>query len=194
MRLCSTKSKAVSVPCPSKANHARPPWSLRSGPLFRLIARTTVHRWRSKSADEDLLAQPARLVATRAPVRAVRRLRRITAPHPSGLIHSAHTLRQATSVVALTCRGLGAHAETAAAEHSGINVNDAPIELIALTDDEGRMSARRDGEPSFTGVEDVAEAIMSALARGVDLVVPADLFDEIRDSFPPDLPPYIKVR
>jgi hypothetical protein len=54
------------------------------------------------------------------------------------------------------------------------------------------MSARRDGEPEFTCVEDVADAIMAALARGVDLVVPRQLFDEIRDAFPPDLPPYIR--
>jgi hypothetical protein len=73
-------------------------------------------------------------------------------------------------------------------------VSDAPVELIAVVDDDGRMSARRDGEPSFTGVEDVADAIMSALSRGVDLVVPNVLFQENRDDFPPDLPPYIKVR
>ena len=40
----------------------------------------------------------------------------------------------------------------------------------------------------------MADAIMAALSRGVDLVVPAKLFAEIRDDFPPDLPPYIKIR
>jgi hypothetical protein len=34
---------------------------------------------------------------------------------------------------------------------------------------------------------------MVALSRGVDLVVPQDLLDEIRDALPPDLPPYIKI-
>ncbi len=73
-------------------------------------------------------------------------------------------------------------------------MSDAPVELLAVIDDDGRMSARRDGEPSFTGVEDVADAIMAALSRGVDLVVPSELFNENRDDFPPDLPPYIKIR
>ncbi len=74
-------------------------------------------------------------------------------------------------------------------------MSDAPVELIALDEPyEGVISARREGEPSFSHVQDVADAIMAALARGVDLVVPADLFNEIRDSFPPHLPPYIKVR
>jgi hypothetical protein len=56
------------------------------------------------------------------------------------------------------------------------------------------MSARRDGEPSFTGVQGMADAIMSALSRGVDLVVPSELFNQNRGDFPPDLPPYIKIR
>jgi hypothetical protein len=34
---------------------------------------------------------------------------------------------------------------------------------------------------------------MAALARGAYLVVPRDLYEEIRDSFPPHLPPYIKL-
>jgi hypothetical protein len=72
--------------------------------------------------------------------------------------------------------------------------SDAPVELIAVNDPfEGVISARREGEPGFSHVQDVADAIMAALSRGVDLVVPAALFDEIRDSFPPDLPGYIKV-
>lgn len=74
------------------------------------------------------------------------------------------------------------------------SVSDAPIELIALDEPyEGVISARRDGE-SFSHVQDVADAIMAALERGVDLVVPRDLFNQIRDDFPPELPPYIKVR
>jgi hypothetical protein len=66
--------------------------------------------------------------------------------------------------------------------------------LISLADEDGRMSARRDGEPAFTGVQDVGDAVMAAFAPGVDLVVPRRLSSEIRDSFPPELPPYIKVR
>jgi len=72
---------------------------------------------------------------------------------------------------------------------------DAPIELIALDEPyEGVISARRKGEPRVSHVQDVADAIMAALARGVDLVVPAALFEEIRDDFPPELPPYIRVQ
>jgi hypothetical protein len=79
--------------------------------------------------------------------------------------------------------------------HQVSGMNDAPIELIALDEPyEGVISARLAGEPSFSHVQDIGDAIMAALARGVDLVVPSDLFDEIRDDFPRDLPPYIKVR
>lgn len=76
----------------------------------------------------------------------------------------------------------------------GAVMSAAPVELIAMTDQDGRMSARREGEPSFVGVQGVADAIMAALSRGVDLVVPVELFNENRNDFPPDLPPYIKVR
>jgi hypothetical protein len=69
-----------------------------------------------------------------------------------------------------------------------------PLELVALDEPyEGVISARRQGEPSFSHVLDVADAIMAALDRGVDLVVPAALFSRIRSGFPPELPPYIKV-
>ena len=43
----------------------------------------------------------------------------------------------------------------------------SPIELIA-PDDYGGISARRDGEPSFTGVSGIGDAIMAAMTRGVD--------------------------
>ncbi|MCW2645362.1 MAG: hypothetical protein JWP07_1471 [Pseudonocardiales bacterium] len=75
------------------------------------------------------------------------------------------------------------------------DVNDAPIELLALDEPhEGAISARREGEPRVSRVQGVDDAIMAALSRGVDLVVPASMFAEIRDSFPPEPPPYIKVR
>jgi hypothetical protein len=74
-------------------------------------------------------------------------------------------------------------------------VSDAPVELMALDEPyEGVISARREGEPGFTHVQDVADAIMAALSRGVDVIVPVAMFERIRDDFPPDLPPYIKVR
>ncbi|WP_375504831.1 hypothetical protein [uncultured Jatrophihabitans sp.] len=74
-------------------------------------------------------------------------------------------------------------------------MSEAPIELVALDEPyEGVISAHRDGEPSFSHVQDVADTIMAALSRGVDLIVPAALFAEIQNSFPPELPPYIKVR
>lgn len=76
----------------------------------------------------------------------------------------------------------------------GLYVTGAPIELIQVVDDDGRMSARRAGEPSFTGVQGVGDAIMSALSRGVDLLVPRELFNENRGDFPLDLPAYIKIR
>mgnify|MGYP001081872111 CR=1 FL=1 len=71
-------------------------------------------------------------------------------------------------------------------------MNRHPIELIALdTPDDGTISGT-DGVNDFwfQGVDD---AIMSALAAGVDLVVPEAMFESIRDDFPPELPSYIKV-
>jgi hypothetical protein len=74
-------------------------------------------------------------------------------------------------------------------------MDDSPVELDTIdVPYEGVISARRDGEPDFLWVQGIGDAIMSALARGVDLVVPARIFAELRDDFPPDLPPYIKIR
>lgn len=71
----------------------------------------------------------------------------------------------------------------------------APIELVAVdVPFDGVMSARRDGEPDLRWVNGVGDAILAALTRGVDLIVPAALLDEIREDLPPDLPRYIKVR
>ena len=71
---------------------------------------------------------------------------------------------------------------------------DAPIELIALdTPYDGVIAAYRRGEASFLWVNGASDAIMAALSRGVDLVVPAEMLAKIREDFPPELPPYIKV-
>jgi hypothetical protein len=99
-----------------------------------------------------------------------------------------HDTRLGEARTDLSRRGHGARTGTVA------GVSSAPVELVSLLDHGGRMSARREGEPAFTGVEGVADAIMAALARGVDLVVPRQLFEETRDAFPPELPSYIKVR
>lgn len=76
-----------------------------------------------------------------------------------------------------------------------MNADDrAAIELIALdTPYDGVIAAYRRGEPDFLWVNGVSDAIMAALSRGVDLVVPAEMFATIREDFPPELPPYIKV-
>jgi hypothetical protein len=75
------------------------------------------------------------------------------------------------------------------------NFDDAPVVLVAVGEPYDEViSAYREGEPGFVWVQGVGDAIMAALARGVDLVVPAHLFAELRDEFPPDLPDYIKIR
>lgn len=49
-----------------------------------------------------------------------------------------------------------------------------PIELIALGEpDEGGSKLGAVGEPGFSHVQYVADGIMAALSRGVDLVAPA---------------------
>ncbi|RNL77485.1 hypothetical protein [Nocardioides marmorisolisilvae] len=73
--------------------------------------------------------------------------------------------------------------------------SDAPIELVALdVPFAGAISAQRKGEPSFEHVNGVSDAIMAALSRGVDLVIPRRVFEEIRDDLPQELPSYIKIR
>ena len=73
--------------------------------------------------------------------------------------------------------------------------SDAPIELIELDDPfEGAISAKRTGEPGFVHVSGISDAIMAALSRGVDLVIPARLYEQIRSDLPAELPPYIKIR
>jgi hypothetical protein len=73
--------------------------------------------------------------------------------------------------------------------------DDAPIVLVALDHPhEGVISAYRDGEPSFVWVNGIGDAIMAAHARGVDLIVPAHIYSELGDEFPPDLPGYIQIR
>jgi hypothetical protein len=74
-------------------------------------------------------------------------------------------------------------------------VTDAPIELMAADEPySGTISARREGEPSFEFLNGVPDAIMAALARGVDLVVPREPFDQIWVEFPPELPKYVNIR
>jgi len=46
----------------------------------------------------------------------------------------------------------------------------------------------------LTFVNGVSDAIMAALARGVDSVVPRELFDQIWVEFPPELPKYVNIR
>jgi hypothetical protein len=60
-------------------------------------------------------------------------------------------------------------------------VAGGPIELVAIDwTNNGVITARREGEPSFVWVQDMGDAIQAAIARGVDLVVPADLVAELR--------------
>jgi len=75
------------------------------------------------------------------------------------------------------------------------NVSPEPVELIALDEPaQGLISARRNGEPTFTHVQDIADAMLAALSRGADLVIPAQLYAELGEALPPELPPWVKVR
>jgi len=74
-------------------------------------------------------------------------------------------------------------------------VSSEPVELIALDEPaQGLISARRNAEPTFTHVQGIADAMMAALSRGVDLVIPKQLYPDLRESLPPELPPWVKVR
>ena len=60
-------------------------------------------------------------------------------------------------------------------------MREAPIELVGIDwASDGVITARRDGEPSLVRVQDIGDAIQAAIARGVELVVPADLLTELR--------------
>jgi hypothetical protein len=74
-------------------------------------------------------------------------------------------------------------------------VSSEPVELVALNQPtEGLISARRRGEPTFTHVQSLADAMLAALARGVDLIIPKRLYSELSDDLPPELPSWVKVR
>jgi hypothetical protein len=71
----------------------------------------------------------------------------------------------------------------------------APIELLVLDQPfPGNITARREGEPSFTHVQGIADAMMAALSRGVDLIIPAELVSQMEDDLPPRLPDWVKIR
>jgi hypothetical protein len=57
----------------------------------------------------------------------------------------------------------------------------------------GMITARVEGEPSFSHVQGLSDAIMAAVTRGVDLIIPNAMYAEIRDDLPPDLPDFVKV-
>lgn len=69
-----------------------------------------------------------------------------------------------------------------------------PIELIAVDEThDGQIIARRNGDPSFTHVQDLADAMMAALALGVDLIIPAELVADLQPDQVGDLPSWIKI-
>ena len=73
----------------------------------------------------------------------------------------------------------------------------APSELLALNEPyPGVISARREGEPSFSHVQDIGDAYMAAVERGVGLVASAALVEQLREAgeLPAETPPWIEVR
>jgi len=77
-------------------------------------------------------------------------------------------------------------------------MDDAPIELIELVEDDfsSIITARREGEPSFTHVQDFGDAYMAAQSRGVRIVIPEPLAAQLREvgDLPPNLPSWVEVR
>lgn len=53
----------------------------------------------------------------------------------------------------------------------------------------------REGEPSITGAVGIADAMMAALSRGVELHIPRSLSRQLRDAdaMPPECPFWIQV-
>jgi hypothetical protein len=73
------------------------------------------------------------------------------------------------------------------------SVSSEPVELIALDEPaESLISARRIGEPTFAHVQGIADAMTAALSRGVDLVIPKQLYAGLREVLPPELSQWIK--
>jgi hypothetical protein len=69
--------------------------------------------------------------------------------------------------------------------HDRLRVLDKPLP--------GNIAARREGEPSFTHVQDIADSMMAAMSRGVDLVIPERLARDLGDALPPVLPEWVKI-
>jgi hypothetical protein len=76
-------------------------------------------------------------------------------------------------------------------------MSGAPIELLAVDDPHpGVIRARREGEPSFSQVQDIGDAYQAATARGVHVVMTQQLIDQLRAAgdLPTELPEWIEVR
>jgi hypothetical protein len=74
-------------------------------------------------------------------------------------------------------------------------VPSSPLVLVDWDESTDRFVMTRAGEPSVTGATDLADAMMAALSRGVDLTIPAALFARLRRAgdIPPELPVWIQV-
>ena len=72
---------------------------------------------------------------------------------------------------------------------------DSPLVLISWDPVTGRIAMRWDDDPRVTGAVDIADAMLAALSRGVELHIPTSVYETLRgaNAIPQDFPDWIKV-
>jgi hypothetical protein len=69
----------------------------------------------------------------------------------------------------------------------------APIVLLGWDEDNHNWAASREGEPSFTGVQDFMDAWLASQTRGASLVIPDAVYAQLLadGDAPPERPAWV---
>ncbi|HEY2984617.1 MAG TPA: hypothetical protein VGJ38_10715 [Jatrophihabitantaceae bacterium] len=70
---------------------------------------------------------------------------------------------------------------------------NAPVEILGWDETNSYWAAKRDGEPSFTGVQGLGDAYMACTARDADLIISDDVYAEMvaAGDAPPERPNWV---
>ncbi len=55
----------------------------------------------------------------------------------------------------------------------------APVEILGWDEDNNYWAAKRHGEPSFTGVQDLGDAYMACSTRDANVIISDDVYEEM---------------
>jgi hypothetical protein len=70
---------------------------------------------------------------------------------------------------------------------------NAPVRILGWDERNHCWTAQRDGEPSFTGVQDIGDAYMACSWRQADLIIADDVYADMVESgdAPPTRPSWV---